>query len=562
MAATVGDNLSFYLDHLYGELNSDTVVETRNKERIIRQAGIPIAGASAAVVYQDFYVEVPVLQDGSLRPDPDLIPTIKSQTTLRSNSGIDFTLMEDVEFWTVDSDGVIRVASDVEVTNGRRVSGSVVSKVLRKRGLCSSGTQTSETFTIGDFSAFRRIQLAQSNVTQIISVTDGLGNDYYEVENLTHDVVYKNVANNTGDVSVKDNLKVVPAPYRFVSETSLSTRKTTLIFGGGTADDLEDDIIPDPSEFSIPMPFSQTFSSTPVNPHRLLQTTTLGVAAANTTLTVTYRYGGGKNHNARPNTIRTITGLSLNFPGNPEPGRAAQVRNSIETSNPLEARGGDDAPTADDLLALVPTAKNTQERIVSKEDLLARVYTMPSNFGRVFRASVGRNPVSPLSSRLYIISRDNDDRLTTSPDALKMNLKRYLSRYRMNSESIDIMDAAVINYEVLFQVVVDPTLNKSILLQTIIRDLRSLLAINNFHIGQPLVVSEIVASIFSHQGVIAVDSVRINNLTGPVKNLTYSPVAYDMTANTRSQLIYPPEGGIFELKYPDVNITGRVVSNA
>jgi hypothetical protein len=300
MAATVGDNLSFYLDHLYGELNSDTVVETRNKERIIRQAGIPIAGASAAVVYQDFYVEVPVLQDGSLRPDPDLIPTIKSQTTLRSNSGIDFTLMEDVEFWTVDSDGVIRVASDVEVTNGRRVSGSVVSKVLRKRGLCSSGTQTSETFTIGDFSAFRRIQLAQSNVTQIISVTDGLGNDYYEVENLTHDVVYKNVANNTGDVSVKDNLKVVPAPYRFVSETSLSTRKTTLIFGGGTADDLEDDIIPDPSEFSIPMPFSQTFSSTPVNPHRLLQTTTLGVAAANTTLTVTYRYGGGKNRNAPP----------------------------------------------------------------------------------------------------------------------------------------------------------------------------------------------------------------------------------------------------------------------
>ena len=27
MASYVGDNLSFYLDHLYGELNSDTVVE-------------------------------------------------------------------------------------------------------------------------------------------------------------------------------------------------------------------------------------------------------------------------------------------------------------------------------------------------------------------------------------------------------------------------------------------------------------------------------------------------------------------------------------------------------
>jgi len=29
MAAYVGDNLSFYLDHLYGELNPDTAVEQR-----------------------------------------------------------------------------------------------------------------------------------------------------------------------------------------------------------------------------------------------------------------------------------------------------------------------------------------------------------------------------------------------------------------------------------------------------------------------------------------------------------------------------------------------------
>jgi len=30
MAAYIGDNMSFYMDHLYGELHNDTVVETQN----------------------------------------------------------------------------------------------------------------------------------------------------------------------------------------------------------------------------------------------------------------------------------------------------------------------------------------------------------------------------------------------------------------------------------------------------------------------------------------------------------------------------------------------------
>ena len=36
MAAYIGDNMSFYMDHLYGELNSDTAVETTSIERIFK----------------------------------------------------------------------------------------------------------------------------------------------------------------------------------------------------------------------------------------------------------------------------------------------------------------------------------------------------------------------------------------------------------------------------------------------------------------------------------------------------------------------------------------------
>lgn len=563
MAAYVGDSMSFYLDHLYGELNPETVVEVSNIEKLLRNAGVQIEGASASTVLLDVYVEIPVLNDGTLRPDPSLIPTVKAGSTFLSDNGVQFTLAEDLQFWKSDpTTGNIIVDPSVQVSNGRRINNVIVSKILKKSGTCSSGSETTETFTLGDFASFRRLPLSQPNVTNIISVTDGLGNTYYEVENLTHDVVYKNVVN-TSNISslVKDNLKVVPAPYRFTKEVSLSDRRTILVMGGGSADTLEDDIIPDPSEFAIPLPYSQSFSRIRVNPQSMLQTSTLGVCATNTVLTVAYRYGGGLDHNVQPNSIRTITNIVTVFPENPLPGKQASVTNSIVVSNPSPAAGGDDALSADQLLALIPTIKSSQERIVTKEDMLARVYTMPSNFGRVFRASITKNPNNPLASRLYIISRANDNQLVNSPDALKLNLKRYLNSYRMISDAVDIVDASIINLELFFQIVVDPSLNKNSLIQSILNDLIEQFNVNNFHIGQPIVISDVVATIFSKPGVIAVDKIKFNNLSGVVKNKQYSSTQFNVQVNTKNQILFPHEGGIFEIKYPDINIVGRAVSN-
>lgn len=563
MAAYVGDNLSFYLDHLYGELSPETVVETVNIEKILRNSGVPVVGAAAAYVNLDFYVEIPVLNDGTLRPDPALIPTISAGSTFLSDNSVEFILVEDVQFWKSDPEtGNIIVDPLVEVSNGRRFNNTVITKILKKSGVCSSGAETSETYTLGDFVAFRRIPLTQPDVSQIISVIDGFGNSYYEVENLTHDVVYRNVTNTSHyNELVKDNLKLIPAPYRFIKEVSLGDRRTTLVMGGGSADSLEDDIIPDPTEFAIPLPFSQTFSRIRVNPQKMLRTTTLGTATANTALTITYRYGGGLDHNVQPNSIRTVSNLVTVFPENPPAGQQLDIRNSIIVSNPKSASGGEDAPSQDQLLALVPTIKNSQDRIVTKEDMLARVYTMPSNFGRVFRAAITKNPNNPLASRLHIISRTADSQLVVSPDALKLNLKRYLNAYRMISDAVDVVDASVINLELRFQIVVDPSLNKSTLIQSILSDLISQLQVTNFHIGQPIVISDIVATIFSKPGVISVDEIKFNNLYGVVKNREYSTVAFDVARNTKNQIIYPPEGGIFEIKYPDINIIGRAVSN-
>lgn len=560
MAAYVGDNMSFYLDHLYGELNADTVVETTNIERTLKNAGVPIRGAASSTVYLDFYLDVPVKQDGTLKPDATLLPTISAGSTFIADNGTQFTLLEDVQFWK--SDGTIDVADDVDMTNGRRQGGTIISKILKKRGLCTSGNMTTETFAIGDFQQFRKLTLSQRDVTQILSVTDGLGNTYYEVESLTHDVIYKSVLNTAfPDVLVKDSLKVIPAPYRFVKSMSLSSRETTLTFGGGSADSLSDDVIPDPSEFSIPLPFSQSFSRVAVNPNQMLQTSTLGVAGTNTTLSVTYRYGGGLDHNCPAGTIRNIGQVSMTFPENPAAGRQAQIKNSLEVNNANKAAGGEDAPTNDELLALIPTVKNSQERVVTKEDLLARVYTMPSNLGRVYRAAIEKNPNNPLASQLFIVSRDSTGSLVPSPDALKLNLRRYLSSYRIISDAIDVQDAGIINLELYFQVVVDPSLNKSIIVQSVIQDLQDQFLTSNFHINQPIIISDVISTIFARPGIISVDTVQFNNLSGTWKGNKYSPIQFDVKNNTKNQIIYPPVGTIFEIKYPDINIIGKAVSN-
>lgn len=556
-AASVGDNLSFYLDHQFGELDPNTAVESVNIERALKTSGVPIVGAAPAIVAETIYVQIPAdASSGVLGPRVDAIPVIQAGSVFTADNGIEFILLEDVNFNKKRSDGTY--LADIRV--GQKSSTGVPQTfIMALSGLCVSGKETVENFVIGKtFVAFRQVPLSNPNASEITLVTDGLGNTYYPVAALSHDVVYRNVLNVAKDNDlVKDAIKVIPAPYRFLTNVDLSTRRTTLTFGGGSADTLEDDIIPDPSDFAISFPYSKTFSRIPINPQQLLQTKTLGVAATDTTLSVTYRYGGGLNHNVPVDNIKIVKTLKAYFPGNPPASIASGVRNSVEVTNLINASGGEDAPTSDDLKALIPSVRNSQERIVSREDLLARVYTLPSNFGRVFRASVRSNPNNPLATQLFIISRDADSKLIISPDTLKQNLKQYLNPYRMISDAVDVLDARVVNLTFSFDIIVDPTLNRAIVLQSVLSRLQTFFDIKNFHIDQPIVLSDVNHAVFSTPGVLSVTNILFSSITGINNNRTYSDVTYDVGSNLRNGILFPPGGGIFEVRFPEVDIIGK-----
>lgn len=560
LAAFVGDNLSFYLDHQFSELSFEDAVENINIERNLRIAGVKITGASPAVVELTFFIEVPAEADGvgGTRPMQSAIPIIQEDTIATAENGTQFNLLEALDFSETDRFGNLKASVQFGDTTS---DGLPTSYIMSRTGIGLSGFKTQENFPIGaDFVAFREITLSNPNVSEIFHVGDDLGNTYYEVEQHTQDVVYRGIVNlnEDGDL-VKENLSIIPAPYRFIRRTSSSERLTTIVMGGGSADTLEDDVIPDPSDFALPLFGKTTFTRTSIDPGSLLRTRTLGVAGTNTTLTVTYQYGGGLGHNVATDSIRNVPTLKMVFPNGASAAIAARVRASIDVKNFKRASGGDDPPTIQDMKDLVPSARNSQSRIVTKEDLLSRVYTLPSNFGRIFRAGIRANQNNPLVTELYIISRDQDSKLIISPDTLKKNLAKYLNGYRMISDAIDIYDAKVINLQLRFQISVDPGMNKNIVLQNILLKLKSMFQIKNFDIDMPINKSDVRNVIFNTTGVIAVNQLKFITVAGLVGANQYGDFSFDVESNTNRELIIPPSGGIFEIKFPDIDITGVAV---
>ena len=569
LASYVGDVQSFYLDHQFGELNAETAVETKNLEKLLREAGVQIVGAAPAVCPVTFYVRIPATTNnssGQIPYDKTALPIIKEGTILNSNRGVQFQLFADVDMTLTKSDGT--PANGITFSNGDvDQNGTPLNYIFTANGEAISSVTNTEFTTVVGFEAFKRYTLNRRDVTEIISVTDSNGNTYYEVDFLTQDTVFREVRNHQpanvtppNQIYVDSNLEMLPAPYRFYRTTSLDTRLTTLTFGGNSGDTLGEDFIPDPSEAALPLYGRKNFSRFTIDPNNLLKTGTLGAIDPDVTITIVYRAGGGLDHNIPPQSITEIGTLIMEFPYNPTALVAADVRASTDANNNVEARGGANPPTLDELRLQVPSARNAQARIVSKEDLIARIYSLPSNFGRVYRCSVRSNPNNPNSALLYILCKNDSSELTLAPDMLKNNLRTYLNQYRMITDAIDILDGQVINLQINYDITVDPTFNRQQVLQNVQAKLIQYFDVGNFQMDQPLIIDDVRNIIYNNVGVLAVRDIEVTNITGTVSDRTYSNVTYNVNANLiNNSILIPPVGGMFEIKYFGSDLVGRAI---
>jgi len=554
MASFVGDSMSFYLDHQFNELNWSTAIETKNVQKHLRNAGVKVRGAAPSVANVTFYFELPAeLVGDEYEPSPTLLPKVSRGTKLASSKGVPFATVEDLDFTEKDLFGNYLYSYVLVETDD---AGNPSSYVVMRDVICLSGEEKTESIKIPNVhKPFRTITLAAENITDIIEVKDSDDNVYYEVDNLTQDTVFQAVINTTEDASqVPNNIEIIPAPNRFLRIYDYSTKLTRLRFGGGDAETLDNDIVPDPSDLALPLYGKKVFGKFTIDPNSLLQTQTLGIAPRNTTLRITYRHGGGLSHNVASETIKTVDKLVLTFDSRASAGEASKVRASVDVLNKAVASGGDNAPTLEELRSQIPAAKMAQNRIITKADLLSRIYTLPNKFGRVFRVGIRPNPINALASQIFVVCRDKDKKLTMAPDTLKKNLRVYLNEFRAVSDAYDILDARIINFAVDAEIVAHPSSNKTQVAQKCIQAVIKILDTNNFQIDQPIALSDLTNVILNTEGVISLVGLEVQNVTGAVEDRAYSDVSFNVKANTYQQMIIGPDGSMFELKYPDFDV--------
>ena len=550
MAAYVGDNMSFYLDHQFRELNPNTVVEAANVETMVRNAGIKINGNSPASVNVDFYIEVKSKQDpntGLMVPDEQELPVIKDNCIVSSNSGVQFNLTQSIDFSEKTPNGTYIA----EVTPIPDNSGVLASFVFKRSGLCVSGTVESQTVSISNtFVPFRTVSIENPHVTSILRVYDSDGNDYHEVESLAQDTVFKKNRLSNGDTSIE----VVATPYRYVTETAVQSRTTALRFGSGDGSNIIEAKVPDSSDMALPLYGKETFSAYSLDPNRLLQTTSLGVSPTNTTLTIIYRHGGGANHNVSPEEIVTVDQIDFTFLPGLSYDKAQRVQNSVGISNPRAASGGAAAPTLAQLKTFVTATRTMQNRIVTTDDLLARIYTLPTEFGIVYRANVLPNPENALSSILYVVSLDASEKLTASSDALKKNLSTYLNEFRLIGDAMDVLDASILNFQIKITCRFAHNANKYEVISLIMRKVKELYVKEQIALGKPIVKSDITNVVINQPGVVSCVSVELVNVAGTVQNRTYSSTSKNLDLALKDDIYFAEPYEIYELRYPQNDI--------
>ena len=546
--AYVGDILSFYLDYQVNESFLDTATEYENVIRLAKQRGYKFKGSDTSCGIATFYVIVPANSTG-LGVNANYLPILKKNSVVGSSGGASYILVDDVRF---DHPSNFVVAARTSDTTGLPTHSAIKSS-----GEIISGVYNTETFTVGAFERFRKLKISGANIVEVISVMDSEGNEYHEVEYLSHDVVYKSVPNR--DSNTKDNapslIRPFSAPRRFVTEQTRTS--TTLQFGYGSDSEIASPTLAEPSNVVLKRYAKNYITDTAFDPSDLLGTDKLGIGPSNTTLTVVYRTNTINSANAAVGTVNKVLSANVEFvePTIASTATARDVVNSMEVSNEASINGSIRNPTVEEIRRQTLNYFPTQNRAVTSTDYEALAYAMPSEFGSIKRCHIVRDQDSlKRNLNMYVLAESATGRLETASSALKDNLKIWLNRYRMVNDTVDILDAKVVNFGVDFEVVSDGS-NKFDVLEEATRTLRNELS-RQYFIGERFKITDVYSILNSVRGVQEVSNVKIKVKSGGNYSQTGFNVENQKSADGR--YIAVPDNVALEIKFPRTDIKGSI----
>lgn len=586
MASYVGDVLGYYIDANFRENLMLYTEEVENVISIAQSMGYKAKPTAAATCDLDVYQLCPATDiTGGYAPDANFYLRLAPGATFQSEdfAKVTFRTIDEINFADPTDREISIYATDI--------NNKPLTYLIKKTVTVVAGTVKTFTATFGSAQKFSIITLPDDDIIDVISVVDGNGNTWYQVDYLAQDLIFQDIINT--NTTSDPNFSVPPAyianivsqPRRFVTRYN-ENFKLELHFGSGLVSDNSSIINLEPKKLAN-SEYQTNLVSTSLDPSDFLSSNSYGIAPSNIDLIITYSIGGGVESNVSSNSItKVVTITPLNDITSFSPSELNlwnDVVQSVASNNSSPATGGAGQDDVESIRQNALAFFNAQNRLVTVDDYIVRCYAMPPKYGSVakvfvtkddqinniLRATQGQPPVNGVFVQdtpghgminLYVLGFNQQQKISTLNLDTKNNLKTYLDQYRMLTDNVRIMDGFVVNFGVTFKVVVYRNYNMNEVLTRCIDAISSFFNINNWQMNQPIVINDVYLTLGSVDGVQSVIDVEFFNRYSFQDGSDYSPYLYDLTSATSNGVIWPSlDPAIFELRYPERDIIGNAI---
>ena len=604
MASYIGDVLSYYTDYQFKESLMPYAEERKNVLALSNYLGYKTKPTKSSTTNIDLYQLIPSIKDSNNNyiPDNNYALKIREYMEVSNESGVSFITTDPVDF-SLDSK-----FSPREVTVYSRDNYGIPQFFLLKKSTkVIAGKITTSSFTVGASVPFYKISLSENNVIDIIDVKDSDNNKWYEVDYLAQDLIFTETENTsfTNNTYVQYSsevpklIKSFKTSRKFVVNVT-ANNTTYLEFGAGTDATSDEVIYPNSELVGVGL---KNISNLNLNydTSKLLNSETFGQSPSNTVLTVQYLVGGGLTSNSPSDTIKNISSVTyLNDVSGLNPSQNSlltTVKNSFRISNPNPAVGGQNEESVEEIRQNALANFGSQNRTVTVDDYISRIYSIPPRFGSIAKVmvipnsdlSISTNQTllngfvnnenqttlinnslennfrkvnfdvsNPFSLNLYVLSYNSNKNLTQTNDALVYNIRHYLQKYKIISDSINIIDGYIINIGVDFKILVYNNFNKKEVLDQCLQKAKDFFNVDKWYFNQPININQLELELAKVEGVQSISEVVFKNLNQNDGN--YSPHEYNLSEATHNKIIYPSlDPSVFEVKFPDNDIRGAVI---
>ena len=619
MASYIGDVLGYYIDDTLKESLMPYAEDEQSMLALAQFLGYKPKVTAPAISTLSIYQLVPSIGTGfNNKPDSKFYLRIKEGLAVQSTNDIEFRTTNLVDF--EDATDRETTVYERDANTGEPVFYlikkyvQVISAVVKQKEVSFGNYESFQKIDLDDTNIISIYDVKDSNGNKYYEVP------YLAQEMVFID--YPNTEANDQDLyqfksTVPYILKTIKTPKRFTTKINQNST-TTIQFGAGDPTASDEQLIPNLKNVGLGLPNSISRLEESFDPTNFLKTKTYGTSPSNTTITVKYYVGGGVASNISQGQLTKITGIEFDDDisafNNADRVTYNTIKNSVAVDNEIPATGGRDGETLEEIRQNSLANFGAQNRAVTAKDYQIRVLSLPSKYGGIAKAYAvadgtldNNSPASILASpnhlqeftdlvmgfvnkpdsqeptegsvkaditkyligktaneneknnpfaiNLYLLGYDVNGNITNLNRAVKENLKTYLNEYRLLTDGININDGFVINIGIDFEIVVFGNYNKSEVLTKCIIELKDYFNINNWSFNQTINLSEVELLIANVEGVSSVPKVIITNKCSG----KYSSNSYNIDAATKDKIVYPSlDPSIFEIKFPDADIKGRV----